>query len=664
MKKLALNIFALIPCLLAATIGTLIVPGIPMFIILMILAACNVSATVSDYTTTAFLLIWFLSAVALFIYLCILSAKLIGVYLRGHPVSVIMDNDPLIRLLGRVFRRKMATQLPQTNEQQQKPVAAKPTASRSVQNIPENPQPADDRSKKIRLVYLPILLYSVAFITAYDLLFWLLAIKWPVLDTMENLTEFGLPLSLAVVPVLLWQRPRLHLLDLEAKTGDRRPGYLMLLWAVVACTTMFSQFAIEKANRGFARLNNISEINSKKPVQCYSIRDLYIGKNNDCIYHTSFRSGSDLTLQGYAVYPIFTSPADTDIHHVAAWIGARFLKEIDDDLTTEQKKAERNKFIDECIKRARDTNISKFIYLEKPTDKDNYNCYVHAVHECDSMGKAVILLPISEPFEDDNGTDYAALAFFIFFIGALLWLPMFLRPATNNEELDLFLKGEQKHSLKQVFRFFIPKKGYYATPILVDINIAIYLVMLLKGPEFAMLGFEKKYLISWGANYTPLTLHGQWWRLLTCTFLHSGLMHIANNIVALMFTGMFFEKVIGAKKFFIVYFITGIAGSAVSVWWHTNAVSVGASGAVMGIYGVYFALLFTNILPKVVFRGFFRILSIIIVIGTLLIGLAPGIDNAAHVGGLVSGFILGFIFRPFLEPFTDKDVEGLADNFS
>ena len=141
-------------------------------------------------------------------------------------------------------------------------------------------------------------------------------------------------------------------------------------------------------------------------------------------------------------------------------------------------------------------------------------------------------------------------------------------------------------------------------------------------------------------------------------------MHVANNIIALMFVGLFFEKVLGAKKYFIVYLITGVAGSAVSVWWHTNAVSVGASGAVMGLYGVYFALLFTNILPIVVYRGFFKIWSIAIVVVTLLIGLAPGIDNAAHIGGLVSGFILGFILRQFMEPFTDKDVEELTSNIS
>jgi membrane associated rhomboid family serine protease len=97
-----------------------------------------------------------------------------------------------------------------------------------------------------------------------------------------------------------------------------------------------------------------------------------------------------------------------------------------------------------------------------------------------------------------------------------------------------------------------------------------------------------------------------------------------------------------------VYLITGIAASLTSLWWHPATVSIGASGAIFGLYGVFLALLTTKFFPPI-FKKSFALSIVVFVGGNLLIGLSGGIDNAAHLGGLVSGLIAGYLLYPFLK---------------
>src|SRR5206468_1493030 len=104
----------------------------------------------------------------------------------------------------------------------------------------------------------------------------------------------------------------------------------------------------------------------------------------------------------------------------------------------------------------------------------------------------------------------------------------------------------------------------------------------------------------------------------------------------------------GRIKYAIIYLVTGILASAASLWWHDATVSIGASGAIFGLYGVFLALLLTKIYPKEFSKPFLA--STLIFVGyNLVMGLTGGIDNAAHIGGLVSGFIIGLILYPQLK---------------
>ena len=126
-------------------------------------------------------------------------------------------------------------------------------------------------------------------------------------------------------------------------------------------------------------------------------------------------------------------------------------------------------------------------------------------------------------------------------------------------------------------------------------------------------------------------------------------MHLAANMYGLLFVGIFLEPLLGRMKYVGIYLLTGIIASAASLWWNDTVVSMGASGAIFGLYGAFIALILTRVFPKEMGAGF--LVSMFIFVGfNLVMGLiGNGIDNAAHIGGLVSGFLIGLALYPSLK---------------
>src|ERR1700688_4089983 len=180
------------------------------------------------------------------------------------------------------------------------------------------------------------------------------------------------------------------------------------------------------------------------------------------------------------------------------------------------------------------------------------------------------------------------------------------------------------------------------TQAIFGINVAVFVVMLLSGVSM-LSNPSGQDLVRWGANFGPLTVGGEWWRLLTCVFIHGGLLHIAFNMWCLWDLGRLAESVYGHWTFAAVYFLSGLSASLASVIWNPVILSVGASGAIFGIAGALIASFYLGefSLPKAAVSGLLR--SVLMFAGyNLVFGEMSGhTDNAAHVAGLVSGLILG-----------------------
>jgi len=188
---------------------------------------------------------------------------------------------------------------------------------------------------------------------------------------------------------------------------------------------------------------------------------------------------------------------------------------------------------------------------------------------------------------------------------------------------------------------FLPRKGFMATATLIYGNILIFILMAIAGVGIFMP--DTLGLLQWGADFGPLTLTGDWWRTLTCNFIHLGILHLIMNIYALLFICLWLEPLIGTRRMFVSYILTGLCSAAVSLFMHSDLISAGASGSIFGLYGIFLAFLFSHRIEKNQRQALLA--SILIFVGyNLLNGLTEGIDNAAHVGGLISGLILGYTY--------------------
>jgi rhomboid protease GluP len=179
------------------------------------------------------------------------------------------------------------------------------------------------------------------------------------------------------------------------------------------------------------------------------------------------------------------------------------------------------------------------------------------------------------------------------------------------------------------------------THVLVGINVAVFAGMVLSG--ISLFEPAPQQLVQWGANFGPRTVGGEWWRLLTCAFVHIGIIHIAFNMWCLWDLGALAEALYGHWTFAGVYLISGVGASLTSLAWHANRTSAGASGAIFGLAGALIASFYLGefSLPREAVRGILR--SVVIFAGyNLFFGAVSGrTDNAAHIGGLIFGLILG-----------------------
>lgn len=179
------------------------------------------------------------------------------------------------------------------------------------------------------------------------------------------------------------------------------------------------------------------------------------------------------------------------------------------------------------------------------------------------------------------------------------------------------------------------------TYLLVAANLVVFGWLVMRSG--ALMQIDSRVLITSGALYGPAALTGQGWRVVTATFLHGGLMHVGLNLFALWQVGAVGERLFGHRNFLLAYAGSGLLGSFLSLWWKPAVLSVGASGAIFGLYGALLAYLIfeRRAVPPALLREL-RTSTVAFIGFSLFAGFTlPGIDNAAHVGGLVAGFVLG-----------------------
>jgi len=202
-------------------------------------------------------------------------------------------------------------------------------------------------------------------------------------------------------------------------------------------------------------------------------------------------------------------------------------------------------------------------------------------------------------------------------------------------------------------------KHPWVTQALVAVNVAVFGAMLAAGA--GLLRPDPLVHIGWGSNFGPLTLDSEWWRLGTAAFLHFGLLHLVFNMWALWASGGLVERLFGPARYAAIFAASGLVASLASVAWNPLVNSAGASGAIFGVLGAQLAFFLRarhGIPPEVIRTQ--RNSTLTFIAYAVIFGITvPGIDNAAHLGGLAAGIGLGWLMAPPARG-TASGVAGLA----
>lgn len=224
----------------------------------------------------------------------------------------------------------------------------------------------------------------------------------------------------------------------------------------------------------------------------------------------------------------------------------------------------------------------------------------------------------------------------------------------TEEGMQLFLKittDINEHNIKdneKVEKVFKPKYPII-TYLLMVICVFAYI--------FPILYNNDQYILNKFCIYGNYVRSGEYYRLITGTFLHGNIIHLLCNMYALYILGSQLESFVGKIKFLIIYLFSALTGSLLSLVFLNNGVSIGASGAIFGLAGalIYFGLHYRVYLGSVVKTNLIPIIILNLSLGFVM----KGIDNWAHIGGLIGGLLANMALGVKYKSKTSERVNGI-----
>jgi rhomboid protease GluP len=475
--------------------------------------------------------------------------------------------------------------------------------------------------------------------TLITLLFrWLFTIRYELLPIKEDLFNIWIPLLLPWIPMTIWLRPKLRIV--KFKKGDASMLLQIIAWMTMVVMMIASNSYIKTASGELTQLKTIDSLTATRS-RYISIENIQLNKKSGSAhteFSTSGKYNEHLDIDSYFVYPFQASTSDNEFRF---WYGVKFEKQIGNRISPEEKEEKYQAFFKKAASDFESYPFSQPDYFEVLPLSDDREGFIKAIGELhlNSTVPPVIIEPREGLYSERNGNTLA-WTFGSFGIGLAVFLFALTFPQYDESEHEKQRKHVKPESddIIDMLKFLIPGETHYATSILIDLTILIFIIMVAAGVHIVSPNGAE--LLAWGANRRAETTGGEWWRLISSMFIHGGIMHLLLNIYGLVIAALFVEVIFGRVKYFILYFVSGICGSLASIYWYENTVSVGASGAIFGLYGALLGLLLTDAFPKEGRRTILLLIGPYVAIN-LLFGLTGGIDNAAHIGGLLSGAVAG-----------------------
>jgi membrane associated rhomboid family serine protease len=513
---------------------------------------------------------------------------------------------------------------------------------------------------KFRYVFLPLPILAAFCVISYSLVDWLLVSGTGFIPLDEDIAGLWLPLLVAGVLVAIFIAPRLRILALSEK---RNIPFLFLLvaFAAIAGPTILAQSYIRIEVGKVIHVSSLDAVGSA-PTSKYYFSDLV------CLdrQHAVAAPVADVTGKHNETLAV-TLYVDAPVCHRGllgeeeqdAWIGFEFHDTIDNRISEAAKDKEYRAFAARSQSQFFALDATKFQFFERVginADRRGFENTLRT-HGIATWPSAIILIPHTEPFNERAGT---RLQWFMATLGTGLgiWFLMVMLSPLNQKAIEgskIVLAEKESSGFARLF--LLPSPENYGLPLLIDINILVFLAMAFSG--IGVISFQVPDLIAWGGNYGP-ALHGIGiLRLIASQFVHAGIMHLANNMYGLLIAGLFLLPVAKSARLIICYLLCGLGANVASVAMHPEIVSVGASGSIFGLFGILLSMTLLRDKRIAELGNAVWINAAIFVGFNLLLGMAtPGIDNAAHIGGLATGLALGLVLYLYDRAKTSDRMSG------
>ncbi len=486
---------------------------------------------------------------------------------------------------------------------------------------------------------MPFLIISLSTLLVFTTLRWILDIKLGLISVNETILSVWIPLIIPWIPILIWLKKPVKILNLRGKREDGYLGYQFGFSLLIAVPIIVAQNYLENRSFDLVTVQSTDEILNYPQERFFQIKDYSIEKTDKFQYFTSRTSGrnnSNLNFYAYFVCPFESS-------NKQIYLGIKFHKRIKNRGSYEKKNEEYKTFIIHSIGQMASSRINDFNYFVKEVTSDDQSGFLEACPQTNKVKSPTILVGHQENFEDRKGATFGWI-FGAFIIANLIMVFMVAIPKIDKKQLRLVINksNDKDEDLAELVNIFNPFGPNRFTGIICASLVITFFVSIIGGIH--IISPTSKELIEVGGLSHKEFFSGEYWRIFSSMFLHAGLMHLAMNLFGLIIASIFLETKIKTIALITVYLVSGICACIASLYWNNNSVTVGASGAIFGMYGLITALTILKKYPKHELKSNFKFLGLYLGINLLFGLLNTGIDNAAHFGGFLSGLLVGLIF--------------------
>lgn len=504
---------------------------------------------------------------------------------------------------------------------------------------------------KFKYIFPVYVLINLGTVIGLFILRYLFTIKFQILAIDEKIWELWIPMILPGILLLIFMQPRLKVLTFK-NNDDKSFFFVFVGWVFIMATTMNSQQYLINSTGSLVVINDYQDIKSDT-IRYISFQKPFVLDDNQLGFSADLRvSGkhnNEFNYDFFFVMPFIQSNVSKEDEVSTVWYCKSFHKQISNRESEDFKRDVFNKFYMECVNSLNATNFNTIEYFERLGTSGTYKNGLKAVNSIfpgtinkDKKDLPILLSPVSSKFDERAGN---LLPWFFVLIGSgLLAMALLLMwPTYNKKKHDTILKGNRKNNnnLYGFIQILIPKRNYFIVSILLDSMIVLYFLQLIQLNSGFM--SHSELLLQWGAVRKDEVFDGAYWRLFTCMFSHGGFLHLLYNGIALVFVGIHVEPLLGRVKFSIYFILSGIAASLASIIWYDNVISVGASGAIFGLFGL---AIFVDYFKTKSFGSNKYLITLFAIFAGInfIYGLmVPNTDNAGHFGGFIAGIVLAYL---------------------